>query len=135
MYKLVRTSFATDEISLKNNKLKLGNFKLLPNLKREIGKVKDDVYFCRLILDITDNPTNRFPVDVHIKFVGVFEFKDYDNENELYDFLKKDAVHTMYPYLRAMLSNLATNAMMPTIILTIIDDTKLLTEESYTIIN
>lgn len=135
MYKLVRTSFSTEEMSIKNNKINLGNFKMVPNLKREIGKVKENVYFCRLFLDVKDTPENRFPVDVHIVFLGVFEFANIDNENEIFDFLKKDAVHAMYPYLRSMLTNLSVNALMPPILLPIIDESKLFPEETFQIIN
>ncbi len=135
MYKIARTTFATDELSIKNNKIQMGNFKLIPNLKREIGKIKDMVYFCRLVLDVKDTPENRFPVDVHIVFVGIFEFKEMSSENEVYSFLKKDAVHSMYPYLRSMLTSLSVTALLPPILLPIVDDTKIFPEETYTIIN
>ena len=67
MYKLVRTTFVTDEISFKNNKIKIGNYKLLPNLKREVGKVRNNTYFTRLTLDIKHTEERPF-----ISFLWVY---------------------------------------------------------------
>ena len=136
MYQLTKTSFVTDELTIKNNKIRNGNFKLLPELKRETGKLNENVYFTRLILDIKSTQLNPFPVDVHIKFLGIFEFKDIDNEGNIFAFLKIRAVEIMYPYLRSMLSNLSVTAMLPPIMLPVVDVTKIFPErDTGTIVN
>ncbi len=135
MYKLIRTTFVTDEVTFKNNKIKLGNYKLLPNLKREVGKVKDSTYFTRLTLNITNTPENPFPVDARIIFVGIFTFENIDNEANVFDFLKIQAVEIMYPYLRSLLSSLTINAFMPPIILPVVDIPKIFPDSNSIIVN
>ncbi|MBI9009170.1 MAG: protein-export chaperone SecB [Tenericutes bacterium] len=134
MYKLLRTSFVTDKMELKRNNIKLGNFKLSPVIKRKTGKIKDKLYFTALSLTITSTEEHPFPVDIKVLFRAVFEFSEIDNEEEIDQFLKLDAVRTMFPYLRTITTNLSVTAMMPPIILPIIDTDKLFVEKNQSIL-
>lgn len=134
MYKLLRTSFITDKMELKRNNIKLGNFKLSPTIKRKTGKIKDKLYFTALSLTITSTEEHPFPVDIKVLFRAVFEFAEFDSEEEIAGFLKLDAVRTMFPYLRTITTNLSVAAMMPPIILPIIDTDKLFVEKDQSIL-
>ncbi len=125
MYKLVRTTFVTEKLEFKNNHLKPGNFKLKPTLSRRTGKINQNVFFTTLILSVENNELYPFPVDLLVEFRGIFEFKDIDNESEIMEFLKIEAVNIMFPYLRSITTNLTTTAMMPPIVLPIVDVKKL----------
>ena len=134
MYKLLRSSFITDKMELKRNNIKLGNFKLSPVIKRKTGKIKDNLYYTALSLTITSSEEKPFPVNINVLFRGVFEFSEFDSDEEITDFLKKDAVRIMFPYLRTITTNLSVAAMMPPIVLPIIDTDKLFVERDHSIL-
>ncbi|QLY39882.1 hypothetical protein HF295_03005 [Hujiaoplasma nucleasis] len=125
MYQVIKTTFATDRLEIKNNHIQGKNFKLQPKISRKTGKVRDNVYFTALILEVTSTTEQPFPIDMFIDFRGIFEFKAGDDENEILNFLKNEAVQMMFPYLRTTMTNLTTTAMLPPIILPIIDVAKL----------
>lgn len=125
MYKIVKTSFVTDRLELKNNHIQGRNFKLKPKITRKTGKIKDNIFFCNLILEVKSNDEEKFPIDLLIDFKGVFQFRVGDSEGEIQEFLKTEAVQIMFPYLRTMVTNITTTAMLPPIILPIADVTKL----------
>lgn len=124
MYKILKTSFSTDRLELKNNHLKGRQFKFKPKITRKTGKIKDDLFFCNLILEVHSDNEQQFPIDMVIDFKGVFQFRPGDNESEIQEFLKTGAVQILFPYLRTMVTNLTTTAMLPPIILPITDLTK-----------
>jgi preprotein translocase subunit SecB len=121
MYKLAKTSFLVNELKISKNNLTPGNYQLKPYITRQIGKLKDGVYFTKLLLSIENTVDSPFPVNVSVDFRGIFEFKDIFDETKVYDFLKVQAVQIMYPYLSSIVTNLSINAMMPPLVLPIID--------------
>ena len=129
MFKLVKSSFGTDHLEMKKNNIKPGKFKLRPILSRQTGKINDTTYFTLLKLVVESNEEYPFPVNLTIDFRGVFVFKDIDNDAEVLEFLKTEAVRIMFPYLRSITTNLTTTAMLPPIILPIVDPTKLFKED------
>jgi preprotein translocase subunit SecB len=133
MYKIIKTSFVTDRLELKNNHIKGRNFKLKPKITRKTGKIKDDIYFCNLILEVTSSQEQEFPINLLIDFKGVFQFRPGDSEGEIQEFLKVEAVRILFPYLRSIVSNLTTTAMMPPIVLPIVDITQLFPDNRETI--
>jgi len=121
MYKLIKTTFTTNEIVFTQNFIDEGQFQFIPKLTRKIGKINDNNFYTDLILKINNTDENPFPVNIKISFRAIFEFNDIDDQKEVELFLKIQAVHIMYPYLRSMLTNLTNTAMMPPLILPIID--------------
>lgn len=130
MYKLKKTTFTTQQLSIKTNNIKPGNFKLNPSITRRTGKIRDKVFFTSLTLAIKNTEEHPFPVDVFVDFRGIFEFSEYDTELDVQDFLKLEAVKIMFPYLRSIVSNLSTTAMLPPIILPVTDVTKLFKDQT-----
>jgi len=133
MYKIVKTTFVTDRLELKNNHIKGRNFKLKPKITRKTGKIKDDIFFCNLILEVASSEQEPFPIDILIDFKGIFQFNPGDNEDEISEFLKTEAVQLLFPYLRSTVTNLTTTAMLPPIILPIVDINKLFPDNRETI--
>lgn len=132
MYKLIKTSFTTKELKIKNNNIKPGKFKLNPQITRKTGKIKQNIYYTALILKVKSTETSQFPVDLYVDFRGLFEFENIENEENITEFLKFQAVDIMYPYLRSIITNLTTTAMLPPIILPIIDTSKLFNNDRKT---
>lgn len=133
MYKILKTSFVTDRLELKNNHIQGRNFKLKPKITRKTGKIKDDIFFCNLILEVKSSSDQQFPIDLFIDFKGIFQFRPGDSEDVIQEFLKTEAVQILFPYLRTMVTNLTTTAMLPPIILPIADLTKLFPDNRETI--
>lgn len=129
MYKLSRFSFTTDKLEIKNNHLKPGDFKLNPSITRKTGKINDKTFFTALVLSIKSDDDKRFPIDVFVDFRGIFEFSEFDDEESVMTFLKTEAVQIMFPYLRTIVSNLTTSAMLPPIILPIADISKMFKDD------
>lgn len=121
MFKLVKSAFLTERLDIKNNHLKPAKFQLKPILRRSTGKINETTFFTTLTLAIESTEANPFPVDLHVDFKGIFEFKDIENEGEITSYLQTKAVELMYPYLRSMVSGLTVTAMLPPIILPIIN--------------
>jgi preprotein translocase subunit SecB len=125
MYHIVKTSFQTDALEIKNNHLRGKNFKLQPKISRKTGKIRENVFFTGLSLEVKSTDEQPFPINVFIDFKGIFQFKPEDSHEEILNFLKTEAVQIMFPYLRNILTSLTTTAMLPPIILPIIDVNKL----------
>ncbi len=125
MYQIVKTTFSTDKLEIKNNHIQGKNFKLQPKISRKTGKIRDNIFFTSLILELTSTKEQPFPIDMYIDFRGIFQFTPGDDETEIQNFLKNEAVQMMFPYLRSTMTNLTTTAMLPPIILPIIDVSKL----------
>lgn len=133
MYKLMHTAFFVDKMSLKNNQLKPGNFQLKPFFTRETGKLSDNEFFTKLTLILKNEEQHPFPVDLEVVFRAIFRFENIEDEKNVSEFLKLQAVHIMYPYLRSIVSNLTTTGMMPPIILPITDVSTLFDNKPTTI--
>ncbi|MGI6392285.1 MAG: protein-export chaperone SecB [Candidatus Izemoplasmatales bacterium] len=123
--KFKKMTLMTDRIEYRNNNLAHGEFKLKPMLSREIKKLNMNVYFTRLNLKIENSRENPFPINLSISLRGVFEFDDIFDESEVTSFLRKEAVEILYPYLRTLVTNVTTMALMPPIVLPIVDIAKL----------
>lgn len=57
-----------------------------------------------------------------VKITGVFEFES-DNEDEVNQFFKRQAVQLLFTYLRTMVSNVTSTALMNSLLIPIINVT------------
>lgn len=131
MFNVKKQNIQVDELVFKQNFLKDKSFKLDPKLSRKVGKINENLYYTKLILELKNTKDKPFPADIKVAIKIVFDVEfDGENETELYDFLKLQAVHILYPYLRSTLSNLTTNAMLSPIILPIVNAMKLFENEN-----
>jgi len=128
MYELVKSTFSTDKLEITRNNIKPGNYKLNPTITRKTGKIKDNLFYTALSLAIVNTEEFPFPVNIQINFKGIFQFKNVTDESKVIEFLKVEAVKVMFPYLRTITTNLSVAAMMPPIVLPIVDTTKLFKE-------
>ena len=132
MYHIKKTSISTEKLEITNNHIRGKNFKLKPKISRKTGKLTNNVFFSSLILQVTSSEDEPFPINVHIDLKGVFEFSPEDDKEEILYFLKTEAVRILFPYLRSILTNLTTTAMLPPIILPILDISKLFPDDRET---
>ncbi len=109
----------TNEISLKNNNLPDGNFQFAPTFTRQIQK--DEKYGCtRLIVETRNTKENPFPVDIKVDVMARIELNEVPEELRD-EFLENNAVSVLLPYVRTMITNLTTSALMVPIVLPMLD--------------
>lgn len=129
MQPLVNMQLITNEISIKNNHLPDGQFKLSPRITRNIGVVDKEHSAVELIVEIVNSKDNPFPVDIRASITGVFEVSTLPSD-AVDTFLKIQAVQILFPYIRALISSATSSSMFPPIILPIIDASTLFPTES-----
>lgn len=109
----------TNELSLKNNNLAEGTFQFAPVFTRQIQK--DEKYGCtRLIIEAKNTKENPFPIDIKVDVMARIELTEIPEElrDEL---LEINAVSVLLPYVRTMITNMTTSAMMAPIVLPMLD--------------
>ena len=113
--------FVVNEASIKNNDLHVGNFKLNPQIQKKIGKANspENAYIVEARAEIHNTPDNPFPIDLVASISGIFNIEG-DNEEEINNFLQIQGFQIVFPYLRSLVANMTTNAMMPPIFLPIV---------------
>ena len=128
MQPLVNMEMVVNEISIKNNNLPAGNYNIKPVVKRNIGELDENHMVVELIAEIVNTEENPFPVDIRVSIAGKFETEKIPKE-EVDHFLKIQAVQILFPYVRSMVTNITTNAMMSPIVLPVVDVRTLFDDE------
>lgn len=127
METLANMQLVTNEISMKVNDIPDGEFKIIPKFTRSVGMLSETTGYMELVTEIMNTPDNPFPVDIKVSITAVFDMDNFPKEQ--YDsFLKLNAVQIVFPYVRNIISNITTSAMIPPIILPIVDVKKLFPE-------
>jgi preprotein translocase subunit SecB len=120
MDELTSMEIITKDIIIKNNMLPPGEYNISPRFTRKIEKNDDNKYVVSLSVEMKDTDQSKFPIYLFIEIAGIFGLENIPDQKKD-DFLKIQAVHVMFPYLRAMVSNITSSAMMQPIILPIYD--------------
>lgn len=109
-----------DEISFKNNNIASGTFNISPTITRSTGVNEDGKYFTKVNVELLNSDEAPFPVDIRVSMTGLFDLNDVPEEDRI-DFLNHNGFDAIYPYIRSTITNLSTNAMLPPIIIPIVD--------------
>ncbi len=127
MFKIKAKKIQVIRLSFQDNELTdhQGKYSLNPELGANVGKLDENHYFTQLSVRVKNEKDQAFPIDVDVAVRAVFEVAAVEDEQALEGFLKKQGVHILFPYLRSTLSGLTSLAMVPPIVLPIIDASKL----------
>ena len=119
--KITNFKLEVNEVSIKNNNLPEGEFKLIPQIEKRIGKANssDNAYVIEVRVEIHNTPENPFPIDLVASLSGIFNIEG-DNIDEINNFLQTQGFQIVFPYLRSLVANMTANAMMPPIFLPIV---------------
>lgn len=128
MNELVKIKIETNEISIKNNNLPAGSFKIYPAFSRKTGHIKDSKYFTEITMEIKNTKDNPFPVDIHIRMTCIFDVANLQ-EDQIDKMLKIQGMVTLIPYIRATVSSLTALSMLPPIVLPIMDTLDIFPED------
>ena len=116
----------TNEISLKNNNLQDGTFQFAPTFTRTIWK--EGGFGCtRLVTIIKNTEEKPFPIDITVDVTARINLAEVPEE-KVDQFLEINAVQILLPYVRTMITNTTTSALMAPIILPILDPQELFKE-------
>ena len=124
MDSLVNYSLIVNEISLKNNNLRNGQFEANINLRRNIDKKDDSHYFVTLILTVTNDVEHPFPVDLKVSISGLFDVSKL-KEKDIQDFVDIQTCQLLLPHVRSIIASLTASAMIPPLLIPIVDARKL----------
>ncbi|HPG42199.1 MAG TPA: protein-export chaperone SecB [Acholeplasmataceae bacterium] len=119
--KIKNTMIQADRIILHNTGILGDNFKLNPSYEKEIYKDQVNAYILKLFVAIKNTDENPFPVSLEVCFTSRFEFEDAKDENEIMTYLNINAIQMVFPYIRAGITNVFSAALLPPLVLPIID--------------
>ena len=121
MFNIKNVNISVDDMKYSKTEIIGKDFKLDPSLTREIGKIDENKYFTKLMLEFSNTDDNPFPMDLYIEIKAVFELENISKNDNIEDFLKKPGVHILYPYLRSAVTNITTTALVPAIVLPVVN--------------
>ncbi|MBU1142725.1 MAG: protein-export chaperone SecB [Firmicutes bacterium] len=115
------TNILATKLYLLDNGLKGTNFNINPQFFKKITKIDDGNYKIELSVSIKNTKTNPFPVEIEAIFETTFNFKEVENEQDVDTFLNVNAIQMIFPFMRAAINSLVSAALMPPLVLPIID--------------
>ena len=106
-------NYQFDQVHIDLNNYKKGNLGILFTTKGVFLKDKKNF---ELIFSVSLQQENTEPF-VYVNCKGLFEFKNVETIKDIPDFFYKNSIAILFPYLRAYLSLVTTQANVPGIIL------------------
>jgi preprotein translocase subunit SecB len=104
----------TEELSYKFNRVRIDpqqRLDIRPQFSRQVRKANDNpkLMFIALSVKVESTEAEPKPFDLNVGIVGVFELAEEVDAQTERDFVIQ-ATTTLYPYLRAMVTNLTAQA-------------------------
>jgi len=91
-----------------------------PQFERKISKIDDDNVKVSLCVHVDNTDGELVPFFVSIEVEGEFCLRAWEKENNIF-IIENNAVAILFPYLRALLTTVTSNANMPPYILPIMN--------------
>ncbi len=126
-------ALSADELSFKVNPIKATpdtKFEIKPLFSRQIRQANEDEKIHLVILECKIESTEESPkpFNLHVRFVGVFEVNNITSDEDRRIFAI-NATETMFPYLRAAITNLTADALINPLTLPVISGATLFPED------
>jgi len=129
-FKIKSWRIETEHIDLTNNFLTGHGFKIMPTFERKTGRLSDKEFFTSINANIKNTSENPFPLEISVCVRAIFQIESNDGcEKEIESFLKKQAIHILFPYLRVAITGLTNIAMVPPVVLPIVDAFRLFPDD------
>ena len=121
-HNLINHQFIVKELSFVRKDKKDGNFTLKPKFGKRIVKIDDTTYEVGLRVDFIDTPEEPFPFNLTVVTALLVSFPDNTFSDEtLKEFLNVNCIQILFPYLRTLVTNMTSSAMVKPIVLPIVD--------------
>ena len=126
-------NLTADELFFKMNRINAApntRFEIKPMFARRIQGVNENplIHIVSLECKIESTEESPKPFDLRARFVGVFEVKNMQTDEDRRIFAV-NATETMFPYLRAAITNLTADAMIAPIVLPAVSGTTLFPDD------
>lgn len=126
-------ALTADELSFKVNPIKATpdtKFEIKPHFTRQIRQANDNSAIHIVILECKIESTDESPKPFNLlaRLVGVFEVKDMNTDEDRRLFAV-NATETIFPYLRAAVTNLTADALVAPLTLPVISGATLFPED------
>ncbi len=133
MIKYSLKALTADELSFKVNPIKATpdtKFEIKPFFSRQIRQAKENPKINIVILECKIESTEESPkpFNLHARFVGIFEVEEM-NTNEDRRIFAINATETIFPYLRAAITNLTANALVNPLTLPVVSGATLFPDD------
>ena len=118
-------ALSADELSFKVNAIKVKpdtKFEIKPLFSRQIRQANENPKINIVMLECKIESTEESPkpFDLHVRFVGVFEVNNMNTDEDKRIFAI-NATETIFPYLRAAVTNLTAQAYITPLNLPVIN--------------
>ena len=126
-------ALTADELSFKVNPIKANpdtKFEIKPVFTRQIRQANENPKMNIVILECKIESTEESPkpFNLHTRFVGVFEVNNMETDEDKRTFAI-NATETMFPYLRAAVTNLTADALINPLTLPVVPGSTLFPED------
>lgn len=133
MIKYSLKALTADELSFKVNPLKVTpdtKFEIKPFFSRQIRQANENSKINIVILECKIESTEESPKPFNLlaRFVGIFEVEDMKTDEDKRIFAI-NATETMFPYLRASITNLTADALVNPLTLPVVPGATLFPED------
>lgn len=127
-FQIAKFTIVTDKLEFQNNHLPRGQYQLHPQIVGKITKVNATNFFDQIEVHVASSETMKFPFDLHVVMRILYEFRDIQEEKQIFEYLKKDAMQTLYAYVRSQVSQTTLMAGFPPLSLPILEPSSFTTE-------
>ncbi len=133
MIKYSLKALTADELSFKVNPLKVTpdtKFEIKPFFSRQIRQANENPKINIVILEckIENTEESPKPFNLFARFVGIFEVEDMNTDEDKRIFAI-NATETMFPYLRASVTNLTADALINPLTLPVVSGATLFPDD------
>lgn len=117
----VTTTFVVKKIIFDNHCLN-GKFTFKPEIFVSFSKLADNEWESSFCVRVINKEGTPFPFDVDVAVSLITKFNgELPPKEELISYLKVGSLNILYPYVRSVLTNVSTAAMVAPIILPVAD--------------
>ena len=126
-------ALSADELSFKVNPLKAKpdtKFEIKPMFSRQIRQANENPKINLVMLECKIESTEESPkpFNLHARFVGVFEVNNMNTDEDKRIFAV-NATETMFPYLRAAITNVTADALVNPLMLPVVSGATLFPDD------
>ena len=122
--------FVVKELSIVNHDLNSKTpFQIKPSFSKKISKLSDEEYEVAIKVEFKNTAENPFPFDLIATIALITKIEGTIDEKTLDDYLNKNCVQILFPYLRSSVTSLTSASLMTPLVLPIIDASNFKTAE------
>ena len=113
--------FLVKELSFSNKDRTDKTFQIKPLFSKKVTDLGNNEFEVAIKVELKDTPENPFPFDLVATVALITKINGEIEQNELDEYLNRNCVQIIFPYLRSSVTSLTSAALMTPLVLPIID--------------